>query len=284
MQELILKATILVEALPYIKEFYNQSVVIKYGGSAMENQELKKQVLTDIALMKYVGIKPVIVHGGGKHITNLSKQLGKEAVFLDGHRITDQDTMDIIEMVLSGLLNKDIVSQLNLHGVQAVGISGRDANLLKVTSKGSAYGFVGDVSTVNPKIIRDLEESGYVPVISPVGTNDQGEAFNVNADVAAAEIAKAIQAKKLVFLTDVDGLLKDTKDPSSLISSINTQQARNLIKDKIIDGGMIPKIAACIDAIENGVGKVHMINGKTPHSVLLEIFTKQGIGTQITRG
>ncbi len=279
----IQKASTLVEALPYIKEFYNQPVVIKYGGSAMENETLKEMVMTDIALMKYVGIKPVIIHGGGKHITHISNQLGIETSFLDGYRITDKNTMNTIEMVLSGLLNKDIVSYLNKHDIPAVGISGRDARLIMVEPKGEKYGYVGEVKKVNPMLIKDLEERGYVAVVSPVGTDKEGNAFNINADIAASEVAQSINAKKLLLLTDVDGILKDKDDPKSLISSLTVNHAKKLMKQKVIVAGMIPKIEASIKAIENGVEKVHIINGKIHHSIILEIFTKKGIGTQIIK-
>jgi acetylglutamate kinase len=284
MQDLILKAGTLIEALPYIKEFSNQSVVIKYGGAAMEQDDLNKMVMSDIALMKYVGIKPVIVHGGGKHITSLADKLGKETAFLDGYRITDQEMMDITEMVLSGLINKDIVSKLNSHGVKAVGISGRDTNLIIARSMGKEYGRVGEIIHVNAQIIKDLEESGYVPVISPIATGEDYHAFNINADIAASEIARAIKAKKLVLLTDVDGIYLDIKDPKTLYSSLKVSEAKRLIDEKIIVTGMLPKIRACMQAVEEGVEKIHIINGKIPHSLLLEIFTKEGVGTQIVKG
>ena len=282
MKDIINKAETLVEALPYIREFYNQSVVIKYGGSAMEDEKLKEMVLTDIAIMKYVGIKPVIIHGGGKHITHLANRLGKESTFVDGYRVTDDEMMEITEMVLAGRLNKSIVSHLNLHGVKAVGISGRDAGCITARSKGEKYGFVGEIEKVDAKLIRDLEENDYVPVISPIASDQNGQALNVNADIAASEIARAIKAKKLVLLTDVNGIYKDINDKNSLYSSLTVSQSKKLIDEGIIVSGMLPKIRACIDAIQDGVGKIHIINGKISHSLLLEIFTKEGVGTQIT--
>lgn len=283
MERLISKAKILVEALPYIQEFYNQTVVIKYGGSAMEDEKLNEMILTDIALMKYVGIKPVLVHGGGKHITNLASKLGKEALFLDGYRVTDGEMIDISEMVLSGLLNKDIVSKLNKHGVKAIGISGRDANLITAIQKGEEYGFVGEINKINPQIIKDLEDTGYVPVVSPIANDKNGVALNINADIAASEIARSIHAKKLVLLTDVDGIYKDIKKPDSLYSTLKVSEAKKLIDDKIITSGMLPKIRACMEAVAEGVEKIHIINGKIEHALLLEVFTKEGVGTQIIR-
>lgn len=283
MKDSIFKASILVEALPYIKEFSGQIVVIKYGGSAMEDENLKEKVLTDIALMKYVGIRPVIVHGGGKEITGLAKNLGKDSVFLDGFRVTDKEMMNATEMVLSGSVNKDIVSRLNQNGVRAVGISGRDAKLVKAVQKSEKYGFVGEVTDVDAQLIYDLEDSGYVPVVSPVAEDEKGNAFNVNADIVASEIARKLKAKKLVLLTDVDGIFRDIKKPETLISSLNVKEAIRLIEEKIIVSGMLPKIRSCMDAILGGVEKIHIINGTLPHALLLEIFTKAGIGTQIVR-
>ncbi|OHD07048.1 MAG: acetylglutamate kinase [Spirochaetes bacterium GWB1_36_13] len=281
MDKLIFKASILIEALPYIKEFYNQTVVIKYGGAAMEDDKLKEMVLTDIALMKYVGIKPVIVHGGGKDITSLADKLGQKTEFLNGYRVTDKNMMEITEMVLTGKLNKDIVSHLNRHKVKAIGISGRDSDLIIAKSKGPEYGYVGDIVKINPKIIFDLENNGYVPVISPIATNENGEAMNINADIAASEIAKALKAKKLVLLTDVDGIYLDIKKPETLFSTLKVSEARRMIDEKIIVSGMLPKISACMTALEEGVEKIHIINGKIIHSLLLEVFTTHGIGTQI---
>lgn len=283
MKDSIFKASILVEALPYIKEFSGQIVVIKYGGSAMEDENLKEKVLTDIALMKYVGIRPVIVHGGGKEITGLAKKLGKDSVFLDGFRVTDKEMMNATEMVLSGSVNKDIVSRLNQNGIRAVGISGRDAKLVKAVQKSEKYGFVGEVTDVDAQLIYDLEDSGYVPVVSPVAEDEKGNAFNVNADIVASEIARKLKAKKLVLLTDVDGIFRDIKKPETLISSLNVKEAIRLIEEKIIVSGMLPKIRSCMDAILGGVEKIHIINGTLPHALLLEIFTKAGIGTQIVR-
>lgn len=281
MEDLIHKASVLVEALPYMKKFSGKSVVIKYGGSAMEDPKLKEMVLTDIALMKYVGIKPVIVHGGGKKITGLAQRLGKKTVFVDGYRVTDNEMMEITEMVLVGQVNKSIVSPLNMHGVRAVGFSGRDAGMIQAQIKGPQYGNVGLIDKVDSKLILHLENEGYVPVISPIASGPSGEALNINADIAASEIAKAIGAEKLVLLTDVDGIYKDFNDKSSLISTLTVKEAHRLIDEKIIVSGMLPKIEACMDALSHKVEKIHIINGQIPHALLLEMFTKEGVGTQI---
>lgn len=289
------KAEILIEALPYIKEFYGKTVVIKYGGNAMINEELKNAVMQDIVLMKYVGINPIIVHGGGPEITNMLKRVGKETQFIGGLRVTDQETMEIAEMVLVGKINKEIVSLINQHGGQAVGFSGKDANLIEATKRmGKIHtpdgkveftdiGFVGDVSKINPEIIQTVTKDGYIPVISPIGVGEDGESYNVNADYVAGEVAAALKADKLIMLTDVEGIFEDYNDKTSLISSLHIDEVPSKIAHGIISGGMIPKVECCVQALKGGVEKVHIIDGRVPHSILLEIFTNQGVGTMVIK-
>ena len=288
------KAAILVEALPYIQQFYGKTIVIKYGGNAMINDDLKEKVMQDIALMKYVGIRPVIVHGGGPDITGFLKKVGKESDFVAGLRVTDAETIEIAEMVLDGKVNSEIVNLLNRRGVKAVGLSGKDAGLIKARKKlATVYegedtkkvdiGYVGEVEKVDTGILEDLLEQGYVPVIAPIGVGDGGESYNINADYVAAEIAGALQAEKLLLLTDIEGIYKDFHDKSSFISTLHLPEAREYIKDGIIAGGMIPKVEACLTALEQGAGKTHIIDGRLAHSIILEIFTSRGIGTQVVR-
>ncbi|MBP3780328.1 MAG: acetylglutamate kinase [Selenomonas sp.] len=288
------KAAILVEALPYIQQFYGKTIVIKYGGNAMINEDLKEKVMQDIALMKYVGIRPVIVHGGGPDITGFLKKVGKESDFVAGLRVTDAETIEIAEMVLDGKVNSEIVNLLNRRGVRAVGLSGKDAGLIKARKKlATVYegedtkkvdiGYVGEVEKVDTGILEDLLEQGYVPVIAPIGVGDGGESYNINADYVAAEIAGALQAEKLLLLTDIEGIYKDFNDKSSFISTLHLPEAREYIKDGIIAGGMIPKVEACLTALEQGAGKTHIIDGRLAHSIILEIFTSRGIGTQVVR-
>ena len=288
------KAAILVEALPYIQQFYGKTIVIKYGGNAMINEDLKEKVMQDIALMKYVGIRPVIVHGGGPDITGFLKKVGKESDFVAGLRVTDAETIEIAEMVLDGKVNSEIVNLLNRRGVKAVGLSGKDAGLIKARKKlATVYegedtkkvdiGYVGEVEKVDTGILEDLLEQGYVPVIAPIGVGDGGESYNINADYVAAEIAGALQAEKLLLLTDIEGIYKDFNDKSSFISTLHLPEAREYIKDGIIAGGMIPKVEACLTALEQGAGKTHIIDGRLAHSIILEIFTSRGIGTQVVR-
>lgn len=288
------KAAILVEALPYIQQFYGKTIVIKYGGNAMINEDLKEKVMQDIALMKYVGIRPVIVHGGGPDITGFLKKVGKESDFVAGLRVTDAETIEIAEMVLDGKVNSEIVNLLNRRGVKAVGLSGKDAGLIKARKKlATVYegedtkkvdiGYVGEVEKVDTGILEDLLEQGYVPVIAPIGVGDGGESYNINADYVAAEIAGALQAEKLLLLTDIEGIYKDFHDKSSFISTLHLPEAREYIKDGIIAGGMIPKVEACLTALEQGAGKTHIIDGRLAHSIILEIFTSRGIGTQVVR-
>ena len=288
------KAAILVEALPYIQQFYGKTIVIKYGGNAMINDDLKEKVMQDIALMKYVGIRPVIVHGGGPDITGFLKKVGKESDFVAGLRVTDAETIEIAEMVLDGKVNSEIVNLLNRRSVKAVGLSGKDAGLIKARKKlATVYegedtktvdiGYVGEVEKVDTGILEDLLEQGYVPVIAPIGVGDNGESYNINADYVAAEIAGALQAEKLLLLTDIEGIYKDFNDKSSFISTLHLPDARQYIKEGIIAGGMIPKVEACLTSLEQGTGKTHIIDGRLPHSIILEIFTSRGIGTQVVR-
>jgi len=287
------KASILVEALPYIKKFYGKTVVIKYGGHAMINEELKKAVLTDIVLMKYVGMRPVIVHGGGPEITGMLKRLNIESSFVGGLRVTDRDTMEIVEMVLVGKINKDIVSRLNGYGGRAVGLSGKDDGLLKAVRKsgrakrpdGSTemvdIGFVGEINKVSPDIVATLLQEGYIPVVSPVAVGEQGESYNVNADTAASALAVALKADKLIILTDVEGILEDRNNPSSLISTVTRDNVPMLVDRGVIDGGMIPKVECCVRALDGGVKTTHILDGRVKHSILLEVFTDRGVGTMV---
>jgi len=286
MQKYIDKTKILIEALPYIKRFSGKTVVVKYGGSAMLNDDLKKSVIQDIILMKLVGISVVIVHGGGPEINKMLKQIDKKPEFVQGLRVTDEETMDIVEMVLSGKINKDIVMNLQNNGFNSAGISGKDGNILKAEKKlvdGQDAGFIGEISEVNPNLINILIENDFIPVIAPTGMDDEGNTYNINADYAAAAIAGALSAEKLVFLTDISGVLKDINDEKSIISSMTLSEAQNYIGDGTISGGMIPKVDCCIKAVEKGVSNVHILDGRLEHSLLLEIFTDSGIGTMINK-
>ena len=286
------KAEILMDALPYIQEFYGTTVVIKYGGNAMINEALKENVMRNVALMKFVGIQPIFVHGGGPEITGFLKKVGKESSFVSGLRVTDEETVEIAEMVLDGKLNSEIVSLLNLRGVRAVGLSGKDAGLIKAKKKLAAVyesdavrevdiGYVGEVTAVDTRIITDLLQQDYVPVIAPIGMGEHGESYNINADYVAAEIAGALRAEKLLLLTDVEGVYKDFADKSSLISQLHLEEAKAYIRSGVIDGGMIPKVEACLRALEAGAHKAHIIDGRLDHSIILEIFTSRGIGTMV---
>ena len=277
------KAEVLIEALPYIQKFNRKIIVVKYGGSAMVDEELKKKVIEDVVLLKLVGFKPIIVHGGGKEISKWVDKVGMETHFVNGLRVTDVPTMEIAEMVLNRV-NKSLVSLVQNLGVEACGISGKDGEILKVTKKlsnGEDIGFVGEVKEVNPKLILDLIENDFLPVICPVGTDENGNSYNVNADDAACAIAKAVKAEKLAFLTDIEGVYRDKDDPGTLISELDLEEAHELVKDGYIGGGMLPKLNNCIDAVENGVSRVHIMDGRIPHCLLLEIFTNNGIGTAI---
>ena len=277
------KANVLIEALPYIQRFNRKIIVIKYGGSAMVDEELKRNVIQDVVLLKLVGFKPIIVHGGGKEISRWVGKVGMEPKFVNGLRVTDADTMEVAEMVLNKV-NKELVTMIQSLGVNAVGISGKDGGLLNVEkklSKGEDIGFVGNIKNVNPKVLYDLLENDFLPVVCPVGMDDDFNTYNINADDAACAIAEALNAEKLAFLTDIEGVYKDPKDPESLISELHVQEARDLTTNGNVGGGMIPKLQGCIDAIENGVSRVHIMDGRIQHCLLLEIFTNKGIGTAI---
>ena len=283
MKELLQKAEVLIEALPYIQRFNRKIIVVKYGGSAMVDEELKKHVIQDVTLLKLVGFKPIIVHGGGKEISKWVGKDGMEPVFINGLRKTDEATMEIAEMVLNKV-NKSLVTLVQELGVNAVGISGKDGGLLKVEKKysnGEDIGFVGEITEVNPQILYDLLEKDFLPIICPVGMDAEYNSYNINADDAACAIAKAVKAEKLAFLTDIEGVYKDPKDKDTLISELRVSEARELIGDGFIGGGMLPKLNNCIDAIENGVSRVHILDGRIAHCLLLEIFTNRGIGTAI---
>lgn len=277
------KAEVLIEALPYIQRFNRKIIVVKYGGSAMIDEELKRHVIQDVVLLKLVGFKPIIVHGGGKEISKWVNKLGMEAKFLNGLRVTDQSTMEIAEMVLNKV-NKDLVQLVNELGVNAVGISGKDGKMLKCEKRcpgGSDIGFVGDIKEVNPMLIHDLLEKDFLPIICPVGFDENYESYNINADDAACAIATSIQAEKLAFLTDVEGVYKDFEDKESLISEMTVKEAQEFISSGTLGGGMLPKLQNCVDAIQSGVSRVHILDGRIPHCLLLEIFTNKGIGTAI---
>ena len=283
----ILKAETLIEAIPYIRRFAGAIAVVKYGGSAMVNAELKKAVIEDIAMLKYIGLKPVVVHGGGAEISNLLSRLGKESVFIDGLRVTDEETALVAEMVLSGSIGKSLVDNLEQVGIKAVGISGKDGRTFlcekKKDEKGRDLGFVGEIKKVDTTLIDSLLKSNFVPVLSPVGVDTEGNTYNINADYAASAIAGALSAQKLIFLTDVEGILKDKDDPSTIIRTLTHGEAVSYIEQGIIKGGMIPKVQCCLDGLEKGVESVHVLDGRLPHAILLEIFTTRGIGTMVTK-
>lgn len=283
MQKYLEKAEVLIEALPYIQKFNKRVIVVKYGGSAMVDDVLKEDVIQDVTLLKLVGFKPIIVHGGGKEISRWVQKVGMEPRFVNGLRVTDEDTMELAEMVL-GKVNKNLVQLVEKLGVRAIGISGKDGGLLKVTKKlsnGEDIGYVGEIKEVNARVIYDLLEKDFIPIICPIGLDDNNQTYNINADDAACAIARAMRAEKLAFLTDIEGVYRDPKDPSTRISSLTASEARKLMAEGVIGGGMLPKLNNCIDAIEHGVSKVHILDGRVPHSVLLEIFTDKGVGTAI---
>ena len=285
MDKILGKAEVLIEALPYIQKFNRKIIVVKYGGSAMSNEELQKNVIKDVTLLKLVGFKPIIVHGGGKEISRWVGKVGKEAKFVNGLRVTDEETMEIAEMVLNKV-NKNLVRMVEELGVKAVGISGKDARLLqcdKKYSNGEDIGFVGDIKKVDPQVLYDLLEKDFLPIVAPIGLDDNFNTYNINADDAACAIAKAVGADKLVFLTDIEGLYKDINDKSSFISRLTASQADDLIASGCIGGGMLPKLNNCTAAIKEGVNRVHILDGRIAHCLLLEIFTNQGIGTAIIR-
>lgn len=283
MQQYLEKAEVLIEALPYIQRFRGKVIVVKYGGSAMVDEELKKQVIEDVALLKLVGFQPIIVHGGGKEISHWVNKLGMKPKFVQGLRVTDEETMEVVEMVL-GKVNKSLVQYVEQLGVKAIGLSGKDGGLLTVekkTMEGMNLGFVGNVKKVNGEILRDLLGHDYVPIICPIGMDEQYETYNINADDAAYAIAREMRAEKLAFLTDIEGVYQNPEDPSTLISELKVEQAKTLIQEGYIGGGMLPKLQNCIDSIQHGVAQVHILDGRIPHCLLLEIFTNQGIGTAI---
>ena len=283
MSMILNKAETLIEALPYIQKFNRKIIVVKYGGSAMSNEELQKNVIKDVTLLKLVGFKPIIVHGGGKEISRWVGKVGKEAEFIGGLRVTDDETMEIAEMVLNKV-NKSLVSMVQELGVKAVGISGKDGGLLECEKKyvdGQDIGFVGNIVGVNPKVLYDLLEKDFLPIVAPIGLDDKFQTYNINADDAACAIAKAVSAEKLAFLTDIEGLYKDINDKSSFISRLTASQADELIEGGFIGGGMLPKLTNCTEAIREGVSRVHILDGRIPHCLLLEIFTNHGIGTAI---
>ncbi len=285
MQKLQEKAGVLIEALPYIQQFNRRIIVVKYGGSAMKSDELRENVIKDVTLLKLVGFKPIIVHGGGKEISDWAGKVGLEQKFVNGLRVTDEDTMEIAEMVLNKV-NKNLVRYVETLGVRAVGISGKDGGLLKVRkrlSDGQDIGYVGEITEVDPKILFDLLEKDFLPVVAPVGLDDEYLTYNINADDAACAIAKAVKAEKLAFLTDIEGLYRDINDRSTFISRLTADDAEKLLNDGYIGGGMIPKLGNCIDAIRGGVNNVHILDGRIMHCLLLEIFTNKGIGTAMVR-
>ncbi len=292
MENFIGKAEILMEALPYIRRFYGKTFVIKYGGNAMIDEELKTSFAQDVVLLKYVGINPVVVHGGGPQIDQVLDRMGITSRYVRGMRVTDPETIDIIEMVLVGKVNKEIVNLINQHGGMAVGLSGKDGGLIlarkmSVTVAGNGappeiidIGMVGEIIGINPLVINSLDENKFIPVIAPVGVGEAGETYNINADLVAGEVAEALNAEKLILLTDVEGV-KDKK--GDLLSTLKVNQARKLIQEGVVGSGMIPKVECCIDALKGGVGKTHIIDGRVKHAVLLEIFTKEGVGTEVVR-
>lgn len=283
MDEVLQKASVLIEALPYIQRFNRKIIVVKYGGSAMVDENLKRSVIEDVTLLKLVGFKPIIVHGGGKEISRWVEKSGMEPQFINGLRVTDEPTMEIAEMVLNKV-NKSLVQLVEQLGVLAVGVSGKDGGMLKVEKKyadGQDIGFVGDIKEVNPKILYDLLEKDFLPIVAPVGLDESYHTYNINADDAACAIARAVNAEKLAFLTDIEGVYKDPQDASTLISELPVAEAKQLIGSGFIGGGMLPKLSNCIDAIDNGVSRVHILDGRIPHCLLLEIFTNKGIGTAI---
>ena len=286
MQIYIDKAKTLMEALPYIQRFYNKTVVIKYGGSALINQNIKQTIIQDIALMKLVGMHPVIVHGGGPDINAFLEQMNIQSKFVNGLRVTDEKTMEIVEMVLAGKLNKHIVTEIEKQGVKTVGISGKDGGIIqakKIEKDGIDYGCVGDIVSIDPTLIQSLINNEFIPVIAPIGKDENGITYNINADYAAVAIAGALKAEKLVFLTDVEGVMRDINDPDSIMSFINANKIQKLIDEGIISGGMIPKVECCMEGIHQGVNNVHILDGRVEHCLILEIFTPEGIGTMIEK-
>ena len=276
------RAQVLTQALPYIRKYSGKIVVIKYGGNAMVNEELKHQVMEDIVLLWLIGIRVVLVHGGGPEISDMMDRLGKKPEFVDGLRVTDRETVDIVQMVLAGKVNKGLVTLLERNGGNAVGLSGMDGKLIEARMKNAALGYVGSITKINIKPVMDLLERGYIPVISTIGCDDEGNAYNINGDTAAAWIAGALSAERLIMMTDIAGILRDPKDPATLIPALTIPEATELFEQNIISGGMIPKVECCIDAIHMGVKKVIIMDGRVPHAILMELLTDEGAGTMVT--
>lgn len=278
------RAEILIRALPYIQKYYNKIIVVKYGGNAMINEDLKQAVMGDIVLLSLIGVKVVLVHGGGPEISDMLKKVGKKSEFVNGLRVTDAETADIVQMVLAGKVNKSLVNLLQNTGGKAIGLSGADGHMIEATQLNPELGFVGEISNINVDIINDVLEKGYIPVISTVGCDKEGNVYNINADTAASGIAGKLKAESLISMTDISGLLRDKDDPASLIPYVVASEAPKLVRDGIISGGMIPKVECCIEAIRQGVKKVFIIDGRIPHSILIETLTDEGIGTMFTEG
>ena len=278
------RAEVLTAALPYIKKYSGKIVVIKYGGNAMINEHLKQQVMEDIALLWLIGVKVVLVHGGGPEISETMEKLGKQAKFVDGLRVTDKETVDIVQMVLAGKVNKTLVNLIQMNGGHAVGLSGIDGGIIEATMKNEALGYVGKITKIRPQPINDLLEKNYIPVISTVASDRQGNTYNINGDTAAARIAGALNAERLIMMTDIAGILRDKDDPSTLIPHITTSEAKELYASGVISGGMIPKVDCCIDALEHGVDNVVIMDGRIPHSILMELLTDEGAGTMVMKG
>jgi len=275
------RAEVLTQALPYIRRYTGKIVVVKYGGNAMINEQLKQQVMEDIVLLWLIGIRVVLVHGGGPEINDMMTRLGKEPVFVDGLRVTDQETVDIVQMVLAGKINKTLVNLLEMKGGQAMGISGMDGRLIEAKIRDERLGFVGDITKIHVRPVMDLLDRGYIPVISTIGCDRQGHAYNINGDTAAAHIAGALQAQRLILMTDIDGILRNREDPSSLIPELTLSEAKELCSSGVISGGMIPKVNCCIEAIQSGVKNVVILDGRVPHAILMELLTNEGAGTWI---
>ena len=278
------RAEVLTAALPYIKKYSGKIVLIKYGGNAMQTEQLKQQVMEDIALLWLIGVKVVLVHGGGPEISQTMKALGKEAVFVDGLRVTDEETMDIVQMVLAGKVNKSLVNLIQTKGGHAVGVSGVDGGIIEATVKDPRLGLVGQITKIRTQPIEDLLEKNYIPVISTIASDRQGNTYNINGDTAAAYIAGALGAERMFLMTDIAGILMDKDDPSTLLPHVTTTEAKQLQEDGVISGGMIPKVECCIEALEHGVKNVVIMDGRTPHSILMELLTDEGAGTMVTKG
>ncbi|MBR6776247.1 MAG: acetylglutamate kinase [Clostridia bacterium] len=278
------RAEVLTAALPYIRRYNGKCVVVKYGGNAMINQQLKEQVMEDIVLLWLIGVKVVLVHGGGPEISETMAKLGKKPEFIDGLRVTDKETVDIVQMVLAGKVNKTLVNMLEMKGGKAMGISGIDGRLIEADFKDKRLGYVGNITNVNIQPVNDLLEKGYIPVISTVACDEDGNTYNINGDTAAARIAGALEAERLIMMTDIAGILRDKDDPSTLIPQITVEESKKLYEEKVISGGMIPKVDCCIDALDHGVNNVVIMDGRIPHSILMELLTDEGAGTMVTKG